>query len=45
LASAEFVVNNKLHLATKISLFITKYSRELRMEVDIRRKGKIEKAT
>jgi len=45
LASAEFVVNNKLHLATKISLFIANYSRELRMEVDIRRKGKIEKAT
>ena len=28
---------------TKISLFIANYSRELRMGVDIKRKGKIEK--
>jgi len=38
-------VNNKVHVATKVSLFITNYERELRMGTDIRRKGKIEKAT
>jgi len=40
---AEFVVNNKVPLATKVSPFIVNYSRELRMETDIRRKEKIEK--
>jgi len=40
LALAEFTVNNKAYLATK---FIANYSRELRMEVNIRRK-RIEKA-
>jgi len=44
LASAEFVINNKIHLTTKVSLFMANYSRKLRMEVDLRRKGKIEKA-
>ena len=43
LALAEFVVNNKVPLATKVSPFIVNYSRELRMETDIRRKEKIEK--
>jgi len=42
---AEFAVNNKAHLAIKVSLFITNYSKELRMGVDIRRKGKVEKTT
>ena len=45
LALAEFVVNNKAYLATKISPFIVNYGKELRMEVDIRRKRKVEKAT
>jgi len=45
LATAELVVNNKTHLATNVSLFIENYSRELRMVVNIRRKGKVEKAT
>jgi len=45
LVIAEFVVKNKTHLATKMSLFIANYSRELRMEVDIRKKRKVEKAT
>jgi len=31
LASAEFVVNNKVHMATKIPLFMANYGRELRM--------------
>ncbi len=45
LASAEFVVNNEIHSTTKMSLFIVNYGRELRMGGDIRRKGKVEKAT
>ena len=45
LASAEFTVNNKVHLATKVSLFMVNYSRELRMGGDIRKKEKVEKAT
>ena len=44
LASAEFVVNNKVHTATKVSPFMANYGRELRMEGDIRRRGKVEKA-
>ena len=44
LAIVKFVVNNQAHLATKISLFIENYNRELRMGVDIRRKEKVKKA-
>jgi len=44
LASAEFVVNNKVHTATKILPFMANYGRELRIGGDIRRKGKVEKA-
>ena len=44
LATAEFVVNNKVHSATIVSLFIADYGRELQMGADIRRKGKVEKA-
>jgi len=33
-----------VHLTTKISPFIANYKREIRMEVDLRRKGKVEKA-
>ena len=42
---AEFVVNNKVYMATKILPFIANYGGELQMGVDIRRKGKVEKAT
>jgi len=45
LASAEFVINKKTYLTTKVSLFMTNYGRELRMGINIRRKGKMEKAT
>jgi len=45
LATAEFVVNNKIHSATKVSLFMVNYGRELQMGADIRRKGKVEKVT
>ena len=40
---AEFIFNNKTHSATKISLFIINYGRELKMEADIRRKRKVER--
>ena len=39
--SAEFAVNNKVHIATKVSPFMANYRRELRMGEDIRKKGKI----
>ena len=45
LASAEFAVNNKAHMATKVSPFIANYGRELRMGGNIRKRGKVEKAT
>jgi len=43
--SAEFVVNNKVHSAMKMSPFMVNYGRELRMGRDIRKKEKVEKAT
>ena len=45
LVIAEFVINNKVHAATKILSFITNYRRELEIGTDIRRKGKVEKTT
>ena len=45
LALAEFVVNNKVHTATKVLSFIANYRRELRMGGDIRKKRKVEKVT
>ena len=45
LAAAEFAINNKVHMATKVSLFIANYRKELRMGGDIRKKGKVESAT
>ena len=42
---AEFAVNNKTHTATKVSPFMANYGRELRMGGDIRKKGKVKKAT
>jgi len=41
---AECAVNNKVYMVTRISLFITNYRRELKMEVNIRRQKKMEKA-
>jgi len=40
---AEFVVNKKIHLATKMFSFMTNYNKELRIETDIRKKEKVEK--
>ena len=45
LALAEFVVNNKAHMATKVLPFIANYRRELRIGGNIRKRGKVEKAT
>ena len=45
LALAEFAMNNKVHTAIKVSSFMANYGRELRMGGDIRKKGKVEKAT
>ena len=45
LASAEFVVNNKAHTATKVSSFMANYGRELRMGGNIKKRGKVEKVT
>ena len=44
LASAEFAVSNKVHMAIKMSPFMANYRRELRIGGDIRKKGKIKKA-
>ena len=44
LATAEFTFNNKVHIATKSSLFKVNYRREPRMGFDIRKKGKNVKA-
>jgi len=41
--SAEFAVNNKTYLTTKVSSFMANYGREMRMGIDLRRKGKMEK--
>jgi len=43
LAFVEFIVNNKVYSATKVSSFIANYGWKLRIGVDIRRKRKVEK--
>jgi len=45
LVSAEFVFNNKMYSATKVSPFMENYRRELKMEAYIRKIGKVEKIT
>jgi len=44
LATAEFTFNNKVHIATKSSLFKVNYKREPRIGFDISKKGKHVKA-
>ena len=44
MAAAEFAINNKVYMATKMSPFMANYGREMRMGGDIRRKGKVESA-
>jgi len=43
LVLAEFTINNKVHSATKILLFMVNYGRELKIGIDIRRKEKMKK--
>ena len=38
-------MNNKIHLATKVSHFMENYGREFRIGTYIRRKEKVEKVT
>ena len=45
LASAEFTINNKVHMATKMSSFMANYGKEVRIGEDIRKMGKVESAT
>jgi len=45
LVSIEYAINNKTYLTTKVSPFMINYSKELGIEIDLRRKGKMEKAT
>ena len=42
--AAEFAINNKVHTATKVSPFMANYGKEMRIEGDIRKKGKVESA-
>jgi len=44
LASAEFAINNKTYSITKMSPFMTNYRRKLKIGMDLRRKGKMEKS-
>ena len=45
LVLVEFAVNNKAYSTTKIFLFMANYGREMRIEVDLRKKEKVEKVT
>ena len=45
MVSAEFAVNNKIHMATKVSPFIANSRRELRIGGDIWKKRKVESVT
>ena len=45
MVSTEFAISNKTHLTIKIFLFMANYRRKLRVGVDLRRKGKMKKAT
>jgi len=42
---AKFAINNKFYIATKISPFITNFRREVQIEMEFRRKKKMEIAT
>ena len=45
LVTAEFAVNNKVYLVTKVLPFIINYRRKLKMGINTKRKGKVEKIT
>ena len=40
LASAKFMVNNKVYMTTKVLPFMANYRRELRMGGDIEKRGR-----
>ena len=44
LAVAEFVINNKVHMATKVLPFMANYGKEIRIGGNIRKKEKVESA-
>ena len=44
LAAAEFAINNKAHMVTKVLPFMANYGKEMRMGGDIRKKGKVKSA-
>jgi len=44
LVMTEFAISNKAHTATKVSLFMANYGKEVRIGGDIRRKEKVESA-
>ena len=44
LVLADFAVNNKIHITTKVLPFMANYRRKLRMRGDIRKKEKVESA-
>jgi len=44
LGTVEFAYNNKTHLSTKMSLFKANYRQDPRMGLEIRKKGKYERA-
>ena len=41
--TVKFAINNKIHSATKVSLLMVDYSREMKMGADIRKKKRVEK--
>jgi len=45
MAVAESAINNKVHMATKMSPFMANYRRKMRMGGDIRKKEKVESVT
>ena len=45
MVSVEFAINNKAYSTTKVSPFMANYGRKLRIGINLRRKGKMEKAT
>jgi len=45
LVAAEFAINNKVHMVTKVLPFMANYGREIRIGGDIRRKKKVESVT
>ena len=44
LGTAEFAYNNKMHTGTKVSPFQANYGQNPRMEFEMRKKGRFEKA-